>query len=271
LPKYGSAGPKTVRLLSTQQGFSVAVAVVSATRTAPPADVQVKEWEKARPTLVASGAASVARDASLVAWWTFDEGSGVAAADSSPNRLSGVLRNDPVWTSGKRRGALSFDGQNDYVEIAKDPRLYFTGPFTVSAWVNVAVLPKSEFGMYVVSDYTAEGDRCTFALRVLPTGAVQFFWQPEPAERALATSTGRLVPGTWAHLAGVWDGSLRTVYINGVPDGTNNSPQGRPDNRGAPSIGRPGSFNGLYFNGRIDDVRIYSRALSSAEVRALAR
>jgi hypothetical protein len=107
LPKYPSGGPKIVRLLSTQQGFSVGMAVVSASRTVPPADVQVKEWEKARPTLVAP---AVTRDAGLVAWWTFDEGSGGGAADSSPNRLSGVLRNDPVWTTGKRRGALSFDG-----------------------------------------------------------------------------------------------------------------------------------------------------------------
>jgi hypothetical protein len=72
-------------------------------------------------------------------------------------------------------------------------------------------------------------------------------------------------------VAGVWDGSMRTVYINGVPDGTNGDPQPRSDNRGNVAIGRPGAVNILYFNGRIDEVRIYNRALSTTEVRSLTR
>jgi len=265
LPKYGSGGPKTLRLLSGQQGFSVAIAVVSATRTAPPSDALMKEWERARPA-VATGSV----DLGLVACWSLDEGGGSTAADSSPSRISGALRNDPVWSSGKRRGALSFDGRSSYVEIPKDPRLYFQGPFTVAALVNVAILPKSEFGMYVLSDYATDANHSSFAIRVLPTGAVQFFWQSDKEIPPHATSTGRVVPGTWTHLAGVWDGGMRTVYLNGVPDGTSGDPQTRTDNRGNVSIGRPGAFNGLYFNGRIDEVRLYNRALSTAEFRALA-
>ncbi|MBV8879365.1 MAG: hypothetical protein JO332_05355, partial [Planctomycetaceae bacterium] len=119
LPKYAGGGPKTLRLLSGQQGFSVALAVVSATRMAPPADPQVKEWERGR----ASAPPTSAAESGLAGWWTLDEGSGATAGDSSPNRISGALRNDPVWTSGRRRGALSFDGQNDYIEIAKTPKL----------------------------------------------------------------------------------------------------------------------------------------------------
>jgi hypothetical protein len=266
LPKYASGGAKTLRLLSGQQGFSVAMCVVSATRTAPPSDAQLKEWERAKPA-VATGSV----DAGLVGWWALDEGSGGTVSDSSPSRVSGVLRNDPAWATGKRRGALNFDGRTSYVELPKDPRLYFQGPFTVAAWVNVAVLPKSEFGMYVVSDYANDATHSSFALRVRSTGAVQFFWQTDETVPPHATSTGRIAPGTWTHLAGVWDGSMRTVYINGVPDGSNGDPQPRSDNRGNVSIGRPGAFNGLYFSGRIDEVRIYNRALSTTEVRSLAR
>jgi hypothetical protein len=267
LPKYVSGGPKTVRVWSGQQGFSVAYALVSSTRTAAPGDTLVKEWEKSRPPVPTSPS----RDVGLVGWWTFDEGSGTMAGDSSPLRVSGTLRNDPVWTSGKRRGALSFDGRDDYVEIGKDPRYYFQGPFTIAAWINIGSLPKSEFGMYVVSDYTPEGHRSTFAIRVLTSGAAQFFWQTEDKDVSHATSAARLTPGTWVHLAGVWDGTARTIYVNGTADGTNANPTSRPDNRGAVSIGRPGSFNGLYFNGRIDDVRIYNRALSSMEIQSLAK
>ncbi|HEV3029170.1 MAG TPA: LamG domain-containing protein, partial [Planctomycetota bacterium] len=270
LPKYASPGAKTVRLLSGQQGFSVAYAVVSAVRTAAPSDVQVKEWERSRPAVATTAAAATsAADSGLVAWWTLDEGAGSTAADSSPNHFSGTLRGNPVWTSGKRRGALSFDGQKDYVEIPKAPKLYLPGPLTVAAWVNVATLPRSEWGMYLFSDYSSDGGRSTFALRVMGTGSAQFLWQTEDAEPPVAASSGRLTPGIWAHLAGVWDGTARMLYVNGVLDGTAKGPQARPDIGGNVSIGRPGAYNGLYFSGRIDDVRIYNRALSTAEIRSL--
>jgi hypothetical protein len=270
LPKYASAGGKTVRLISGQQGFSVAYAVVSAVRTAAPSDAQLKEWERSRPALATGTAdATSAADPGLVGWWTLDEGTGAKAADSSSNHFSGTLRGNPVWTSGKRRGALSFDGQKDYVEIPKNPKFYLPGPFTVAAWVNVGTLPRSEWGMYLFADYSSDGGRSTFALRIMGTGAAQFFWQTEDAEPAVAASSGRLVPGTWAHVAGVWDGTTRMLYVNGVLDGTTKSPQPRPDIGGHVSIGRPGAYNGLYFSGRLDDVRIYSRALSSPEIRTL--
>jgi hypothetical protein len=266
LQKSSAAGPKTVRLLSTQQGFSVAYAVVSALRTAAPGDAQMKEWERGQPAFASAGTA----DPALVAWWTLDEGHGNVVSDSSLNRIAGVLRNEPIWTSGKRRGALSFNGVGDYVEIPKVPKLYIPGPFTVAGWLNPTALPKSEWGMYAVSDYSADGGLCTFSVRVMSTGAVQFFWQTDKVERSIAMSSGCLPPGAWTHVAGVWDGTVKTVYINGVPDGVCKDPQPRPDVGGNVAIGRPGSFNGLYFNGRIDDVRIYGRALLSPEIRALA-
>jgi hypothetical protein len=267
LPKYATGGPKTMRFISGQQGFSVAYGLVSAVRTAAPGDTLVKEWERSRPP----APSAAARDTGLVGWWTLDDGSGTSVADASPSRMAGALKGDPVWTSGKRRGALSFGGTVDHVEIPKDPRVYFTGPFSVAAWVNVGTLPKSEFGMYVLGDYALDAGHSTFALRVMPTGNAQFFWQTESTNTPLAISTNRLTPGAWVHLAGVWDGTARTIYVNGSPDGSNNTPQPRPDNRGNTAIGGAGSAPGLHFNGRIDDVRIYNRALTSTEVQSLSK
>jgi hypothetical protein len=264
--KYAAGGPKTVRILSGQQGFSVEYAVVSASRTAAPGDAQLKELERNRPLVSSTGTA----DIGLVAWWTLDDAHGSVASDSSPNHLSGVLRNEPVWTSGKRRGALSFNGVGDYVDIPKSPKLFLPASFTIAAWLNPAVLPKSEWGMYAVSDYNAEGSLCTFSLRVMSNGAVQFFWQTDKEERSIAASSIHIPVGSWSHVAGVWDGMIRTIYVNGVPDGVCKDPQPRPDVGGNAAIGRPGAANLLYFNGRIDDVRLYSRALSSPEIKTLA-
>lgn len=268
LPRAAENGPRTLRVLDVQPGFSVAYVVVSATRTAPPAESQVKEWEKGRPA--AAAAPSLDRDPSLAAWWTFDEGKGTEAVDTSRHKGSGVLRNGPVWTAGARRGALSFDGVDDYVEIPDSPRLHIPGPFSVSAWIYVEQFPSSQYGMYVVSDYNQDGTRSSFGLRILPSGSAQFFWQSDETHSTHATSARPIRLGAWVHLAAVWDGKLRRLYIAGAADGENATPQPRPDAGGAPAIGRPGAFSGLYFRGRIDDVRVYARALSPKEVAALA-
>jgi hypothetical protein len=268
LPKYGSGGSKTVRLCSGQQGFSVAYAFVSSTRTIAPSDPMAREWERSRlPVRAASP-----QDASLVGWWTLDDGAGTTAFDSSLSRMPGTLRNGPVWTSGKRRGALGFDGVDDFVEIPKDPRLYIPGPFTVAAWVYLTGAPKSAYGMYVFSDYGLDGNHSTFALSIHHNRAPQFFWQHDRVAHPRAVSPTPLALETWAHLAGVWDGTTRTLYVNGTSVASEATPQPRADIGHNTAIGRPGVYHdpGMYFNGRIDDVRIYNRALSSMEIQSLA-
>jgi hypothetical protein len=156
------------------------------------------------------------------------------------------------------------------VEIPDSPRLHVPGPFSVSAWVFVEQLPSSQFGMYVVSDYSQDGNRSSFGLRILPSGSAQFFWQSDDRHSTHATSARPIRLGAWVHLAAVWDGSARRLYVAGAADGENATPQPRPDAGGATAIGRPGAFSGLYFRGRIDDVRIYARALSPKEVAVLA-
>jgi hypothetical protein len=268
LPRAAEPGPRTLRVFDVQPGFSIAYIVVSATRTAPPAESQVKAWEKGLPA--AASAPSLDRDPSLVAWWTLDEGRGPQAADSARHKLAGTLRNGPVWTAGARRGALSFDGVDDHVEIPDSPRLHIPGPFSVSAWIHVDQLPTSQFGMYVVSDYNQDGTRSSFGLRILPSGSAQFFWQSDETHSTHATSARPIRLGAWVHLGAVWDGTSRRLYVAGAPDGENATPQPRPDAGGSTAIGRPGAFSGLYFRGRIDDVRLYARALSPKEMTDLA-
>jgi hypothetical protein len=124
--------------------------------------------------------------------------------------------------------------------------------------------------MYVVSDYKEDGNRSSFSLRVLPSGSAQFFWQSDDSHSTHATSSRAIPTGAWIHLAATWDGNVRRLYVGGAADGENATPQARPDVGGATAIGRPGAFNALYFRGRIDDVRLYGRALSAREIAVLA-
>src|SRR3989338_9509033 len=73
----------------------------------------------------------------LVGYWSFNEGIGPYAGDSSGNRNQGTLTNGPTWVDGKRGKALSFDGSNDYVNVASSTSLNITNAITISGWINV--------------------------------------------------------------------------------------------------------------------------------------
>src|SRR5262245_5193990 len=71
----------------------------------------------------------------LVAAYAFSEGTGTTTADASGNNNTGTLVNGPLWTAGKYGNALSFDGVNEYVNVANALTLQLTAPFSVEAWV----------------------------------------------------------------------------------------------------------------------------------------
>jgi hypothetical protein len=266
LPKYASGGRKTIRLLSAQQGFSVRAALITVAREIPPGEMEIKELERSRQR--PPGGTAIARDAAMVGHWKLDDAKGTLAADASGNGLVGSLRNGPAWSTGRKGGALSFNGINQYVELGNAPKLTPAGPFTVAAWVNPAAVGGKH--RYILADYVERGDQSSFALSIEPSGQAAFFWENPSGIEPKALSRSIPKAGTWVHLAGVWDGSARKVYVNGVLEGTETASQPRPSGVSMVAIGRPGAFNGLYFSGDIEDVRLYSRALSDAELSVLA-
>jgi hypothetical protein len=97
-----------------------------------------------------------------------------------------------------------------------------------------------------------------------------FNWENPSGTVPAANSVTVAQLNMWYHIVGTWDGTTRTIYVNGVAEGTNNTAQSRANVGGNTAIGRPGSYTGgLYFPGVIDDVRIYNRALTAAEVTRL--
>jgi hypothetical protein len=111
LPRYSAPGTKTLRLVSAQKGFGVAYAFVSAQKTAPPTEAQLRELARLRPP---AGPAPPP-DPDLVAWWRFDEPAGATASDSSRHRNDGELRKGAARAEGKVGRALSFNGSEDHV------------------------------------------------------------------------------------------------------------------------------------------------------------
>jgi hypothetical protein len=198
----------------------------------------------------------------LVGWWNFDEGSGTAAADSSGNGNTGTLTNGPVWTtSGKIHGALTFTAaSSQYVSVPYAAPLEPTTAFTVAAWVN----PTSSTAMGIIS--SPDNDGFTAGYRIDTDASPEIVVNVVTGSgRKSAFNAYHPPAGQWTHVALVYDGSFLTAYANGIA--------GTPVSAPGPVVYGPNHFlpighcsGCIYFNGTIDDVRIYNRALSASEL-----
>ena len=208
-------------------------------------------------------------ESGLAAHWEFDDGSGTTAADSSGNGLHGALIGGPAWIDGVESGALQFDGLDDYVD-AGDVLNDVAVPFSASAWVyrsageRVEVLNSDNGSVY-------QG----FWVRVTETGRVGIGYGDgggaESSSRRSKAVDGAVQEEEWTHVAAVINGPTdMTIYVNGSDAGGtySGSGGGMLHNSDPLQIGY-GSQDSNYADGMIDDLRVYDRALTGAEVLAM--
>jgi uncharacterized repeat protein (TIGR01451 family) len=218
-------------------------------------------WTVARPTRI------TAQSAGLVASYSFNEGSGTTVTDVSGHNLNGTIVG-ATWTAGGRFGnALSFDGSTSYVDLGNPSALQLTGSVTIEAWIMAAANPANDGQIVAKSNgagwefkTTPDTGRETFGMQVTGTSGAS-------AQR-YSTTVRSL--NTWYHLAGVYNATAGTLslYVNGVLDnGTliGTVPFAQLNQAVNVNIGR--RTGGYYFNGIIDELRIYNRALSQAEIQ----
>jgi fibronectin type 3 domain-containing protein len=200
-------------------------------------------------------------DPALIAFWPLDESSGTMAPDQA-GAAHGTLQNGPLWTSGRVNGALQFDGINDFVQTPFATNLT---NWTVAVWVRSPAAPSAA---------ASSGP-------VHRNAAFQFNWNhPEPSFRGAvglmangnwySASFGALAADVWYQLVATYDGETLRAYRDGALISSNGSPSGAPALESAPlTLGRHAVASGNFFTGTVDEVRIYSRALSATEVAAL--
>ena len=200
----------------------------------------------------------------LVGWWTFDEGSGDIAADSSGNGNDGTLHGPVEWiTDGKIGGALAFTGPYNYVLVPDAPSLNPTSGLTLAAWIN-----PSWTGNNRILQKSTEGSDNQY--RLIKEGGNNIRVHLPPA--ANFEITGNIPPaGEWTHLVATYDGSMIKVYYNGTVVGETAFSDDLSVSDGPLFIGNKWSQApaGDEFNGIMDDVRIYNRALSVSEINLL--
>jgi hypothetical protein len=204
----------------------------------------------------------------LVAAYSFNEGTGTTLTDLSGNNLNGTIVNAAWSSSGKFGGALSFNGTSSYVDLGNPAALQLTGSMTIEAWVKAAATPADDGQIVAKSNGTG------WEFKTSPdTGPHTFGVGVSGATGSMTQrySTTARALNTWYHVAGVFDASGRTlgIYVNGVLDnGTlrNTVPASQVNASVNVNIGR--RTGGFYFNGLIDEVRIYNRALSGVEIQS---
>jgi glucose/arabinose dehydrogenase len=207
----------------------------------------------------------------LAAGYAFDEGAGTTAADASGHGLTGALTFGPTWTVGKYGTAVNLDGSDDYVNVGNSPALQIGGSMTISAWIYAGEFPADDAAIVSKRSATTIGYQLDTTVDRGPR-TVGFKLTTNSGGEMSRYGATVLQTNSWYHVAGVYNASARTldVYVSGQLDngalvGTVTSSQ--QNSTANVNIGRRAS-GGYQFNGRIDDVRVYDRVLSQAEIQS---
>ena len=209
----------------------------------------------------------------LVGHWTLNEGTGTTISDSSLTNTTGYLTNAPTWTTGVVGRALQFDGSTSHASMGDVNSVEGISNLTVAAWIYPNLT--NTRGIIVAKD---ESGQRSWYLSKSDTSANNTIRFAVGAADAFAYTTTSVLTGAWTHVAATYSPNEPTnsrilIYINGVVE--------TPSSYLAPQIIVPATTSFLqigsrqftgsrqFFNGRIDDVRIYDRAISADEVKQL--
>jgi len=205
--------------------------------------------------------------AGLVGHWGFDEATTTTAYDSSGNANNGTLTNGPTRTASsgcKISQCLSFDGVDDYVRVSAATSLNTTSKITILAWIK----PQGSSGQPIV-EYN---NGLTYGVH---------FWQWNSFDQlyvnlidtaggnhTLTSPAGQFTAGNWYFVGVTYDGNYARLYVNGNEVASASLGSFTLQTTYDLAIGKRLSSTNI-FNGLIDDVRIYNRALSADEVRQI--
>src|SRR3989339_552443 len=191
----------------------------------------------------------------LICNWHLNEGTGSSAGDSGLSGSTGTITG-AVWVDGKIGKSLQFDGLNTYVSVADSNSLDLTSGISIEAWVKCADISQDgstrrvlDKGAYLIG----ASDKAYF--KILKGGV---------ASEVLKTWTSADV-NVWHHIVGAYDGAAMKLYQDGIKVAETATTGNIDTNTTALNIGRQPSGAGR-FSGIIDEVKIYNRALTDAEV-----
>jgi len=199
----------------------------------------------------------------------FDETNGTTAADSSGNGRHTTLVNGSAFAPGKIDNALAFTGSSSRYATLPAGIVSTLNDFTISTWVN----PTSLENWARVFDFgSGTSTNMFFTAQNGANGKPRLAIKINNSAEQIIDAPDILATGVWTHLAVTLSGNTGTLYINGVAVGTNNAMTFKPSGMGNTTQNYLGKsqYADPYFNGALDDFRIYSSALSAGDIGILA-
>jgi len=203
----------------------------------------------------------------MVSWWPGD-----GTADDIQDGNNGTLQGGVTFGAGKVGQALSLDGVNGRVLVPAASNLDLEQAFTIDAWVNFADLSSAHCivtkGLVdnhqyaILSGGLAAPDELNLLVRRQASAS-------DGLDRLITVNQAHLVPNRWYHIAATADGTNKSIYLDGQLLATNSAVA--PYTTFSPAV-EIGSANGgtvAFFHGMIDEVEIYNRALTQAEIQAI--
>ena len=182
-------------------------------------------------------------------------------SEFSGNDAYAILHNNPTWSEGKYNNSLKFDGSDDYLEVENENLFDITNEITVSAWIKVNSFNKNYQAI------VTKGDSAWRLQRYSNTNKIEFACSGLSINQYgnIWSNTG-IAYNQWHHVAGVYDGSTISVYIDGVLDVSNTASGLINTNNYNVLIGKNAQESGRNWNGWIDDIQVYNRGLDPNEI-----
>jgi len=195
----------------------------------------------------------------LVGAYGFEETTGTTVTDSSPAGNTGTINGATRTTTGKFGRALSFNGTTNWVTVGDATSLRFSTGFTLEAWVN----PTATTGWRTVALKEQTGGLAWALYANTDTN--------RPSGHVTTTTefdirgTAQVPANAWTHLAVTYDGATLRLYVNGAQASSKAVTGTIATSTGALRIGGNNIWS-EWFTGQIDEIRMYSRALSASEI-----
>ena len=201
--------------------------------------------------------------------WSLDEGAGVDIGDDSGLGHHGTFAatpTQPTWVPGRYGSALHFDHSGARVEIPDSDILDLTEAFTLAAWVKPgmqetqSILKKTRYKYDDGFELSLSGSSGVAFVRINQATNANTY-------KLFATTPYPFDGATWMHLAATFDGEALAIYVNGVLEGTLPTPEVLVAANAVPITIGAEDDSDVAYDGAIDEVRLYDRALDVDELQ----
>ena len=207
----------------------------------------------------------------IVSWWNFNEGQGITAHDTVGSN-DGTLIQNPTWTTGQIDGALNFDGEDDYVIVPDSEDWDFgSDDFAISFWVNFDSLTYQTGYIGLLDQFYTNR---AWSVALGQGGGLQFAYSTTGTDVAPVTTFWLPSIGQWHHIVVVRTSDTLKIFADGEQKGSDHDMMGATINNSWVDLyvgagHASDTVAQMHFDGSMDDIRIYNRALSADEIQQL--